>query len=178
MLVLLLPAALAAPERAVTLGYNRGLYMEYWTWSERPALELAGTWRVDPGLEATVGARRLFSADLIPARAWDLYAAGRAAPALWQGSLGRWTPSVGLELGLTGALQRNSAYFKENSWALERDDVIRHDVGYLAFLLDPIHGRLGPVSGSVGALSLGTTLPHWGDLLRAELTLARLGVAW
>jgi hypothetical protein len=181
---LLVPAANAEPtERALTACFTRGTAMEFWTWTPSASVELAGRVRLEPGVELSVGARRLLGDTLASPTAFELALAARAAPAVAQGTLGeqpwRWSPAVGLEVGLTGAQRRDwEAVAAESPWALERQDTSVDDVVYAAALLDPIHGRVGPVALSLGSLSLGSTLPSWGQAARVELTFARVGVVF
>jgi hypothetical protein len=181
---LLVPVANAEPtERALTACFTRGTAMQFWTWTPTSSVELAGRVRLEPGVELSLSARRLLGDTLVSPTAFELALAARAAPAVKQGTLGeqpwRWSPAVGLEVGLTGAQRRDwEAVAAESPWALERQDTAVDDVIYAAALLDPIHGRIGPVALSVGSLSLGSTLPSWGQAARVELTFARVGVVF
>jgi hypothetical protein len=157
--------------------------MEFWTWTPTASVELAGRVRLEPGVELSLSARRLLGDTLISPTAFELGLAARAAPAMAQGRLGeqpwRWSPAVGLEVGLSGAQRRDwDAVAAESPWGLERQDGSVNDVVYAAALLDPVHGRIGPVALSLASLSLGSTLPSWGQLARVELTFARVGVVF
>ena len=181
---LLTPSAKAEPtERAITASFARGTAMEFWTWTPTTSVELAGRVRLEPGVELSLSARRLLGSTLISPTAFELALAARAAPAVKQGSFGeqpwRWSPAVGLEVGLTGAHRRDwDAVSAESPWGLEREDSSVNDVVYAAALLDPVHGRIGPVALSLASLSLGSTLPSWGQVARVELTFARVGVVF
>lgn len=184
LLLTLTSAAGAAPtERVISTSFARGTTMEFWTWTPSSSAELQGRARLEPGVELSVSARRLLGDTLRGPMAFELGLAARAAPAVAQGALGaqpwRWSPAVGLEVGLTGALQRDwDAVAAESPWGLERQDTAVNDVVYAAALLDPIHGRVGPVALSLASLSLGSTLPTWGQVTRVELTFARVGVVF
>ncbi|MCK6522753.1 hypothetical protein L6R49_15085 [Myxococcota bacterium] len=186
LLLALTAAATAAEptERVITASYGRAASLEFWTTTPTASAELAGRLRLEPGLELSVAARRLLGAEALhPATAFELAVAARAAPAIAQGALGgstwRWSPAVGLELGLTGAYRRDwETVAAASPWGLEREDGSVQDVVYASALLDPLHGRVGPVALSVGSLSLGSTLPSWGELARLELTFLRLGVVF
>jgi hypothetical protein len=181
---LLVPVAHAAPtERVITASLERGTAMEFWTWTPTSSVELAGRLRFEPGVELSVGARRLLGDTLVSPTAFELAVAARAAPAIAQGTIGeqpwRWSPAVGLEVGLTGAHRRDwEDVAAESPWALERRETAVDDVVYAAALLDPIHGRVGPVALSLGSVALGSTLPSWGQAARVELTFARVGVVF
>ena len=181
---LLTPSAKAEPtERAITASFARGTAMEFWTWTPTWSVEPAGRVRLEPGVELSLSARRLLGSTLISPTAFELALAARAAPAVKQGSSGeqpwRWSPAVGLEVGLTGAHRRDwDAVSAESPWGLEREDSSVNDVVYAAALLDPVHGRIGPVALSLASLSLGSTLPSWGQVARVELTFARVGVVF
>ena len=180
----LTPSAHAEPaERALTASFERGTAMQFWTWTPTSSVELAGRVRLEPGVELSLSARRLLGDTLVSPTAFELAVAARAAPAMAQGTLGeqhwRWSPAVGLEVGLTGANRHDwDAVAAESPWGLEREDTSVEDVVYAAALLDPIHGRVGPVALSLASLSLGSTLPSWGQLARVELTFARVGVVF
>ena len=170
-------------ERVVTASYSRGTAMEFWTWTPTASVELAGRVRLEPGVELSLSARRLLGDTLVSPTAFELGLAARAAPTMAQGRLGeqpwRWSPAVGLEVGLSGAQRRDwETVAAESPWGLERQDGSVNDVVYAAALLDPVHGRVGPVALSLASVSLGSTLPSWGQLARVELTFARVGVVF
>lgn len=173
MVLLLATLAMAADQVIPHAAWAHSAWWEGGVTADRKAIELGATLRWDAGAEVEVGARRLFGHALVPWSGFELYGAARAAPAL-----GPWRPAVGLELGLTGALNRDWSVDHGEEWGWAEEPTRAHaDPVYLAVQIEPLRARIGPVVAGLGEISMGSTLPSWGRVVRLELTWVRLGVA-
>lgn len=89
--------------------------------------------------------------------------------------LGPWAPAVGSELGLTGfAKLFESKIFR----SAEMKDLENARLGpaYVAFVAAPLRFHAGPVVLSALELHLGTSMPFFGQTVRTQLGLLRVGV--
>lgn len=157
----------------VTASWNAQTYLEAVATSNRTALELAGSARFASGVEVGVGARRLFSPTVAKVTAWEGFVAGRIGP-----RLGVWSPAVGVELGLTGALQQDWEALEEGFFYESRVNGAVDDVVFGAVGAAPARFRFGPVLAEVMSLSFGSTLPSWGRAVRFEVVALRAGAVF
>ena len=88
--------------------------------------------------------------------------------------LGPWEPAVGSELGLTGfaRLFESKILGTPELRALENE---RLGPAYVAFVAAPLRFHAGPVVLSALELQLGTSVPFFGQAVRMQLGLLRVG---
>ncbi|MCB9763795.1 MAG: hypothetical protein H6739_28760 [Alphaproteobacteria bacterium] len=174
--LLLLPVALAAPEISVGAGYARTTYYEDFGSYKRPMAELSALLRWEAGWELEAGGRWIFYG-YSTAPPLEGFVAGRAAPAI-----GPWRPTLGLELGVTGALYRDYPAISETNYGPGKDysEVAFRDTVapvYVQVTSEPLRFRVKRFSATVGGVSIGRTIPGLAAVTRLELTWARLEVA-
>ncbi len=166
--------ALAAALALSTAGLPHGLEVSagvstlatqhVFSYALEPALEVGAGWRVREGWVLGLGAR-LGLGPVLP----EGYVRLSAAP-----DLGRWAPSLGLELGLSARTEfpEGDALLRETREAAEEGV----GAGYVAVRAEPLSFRWARWRVSVLEVHVGTHLQDPGRTLRVQLGLLTVGV--
>ncbi|WP_434381767.1 hypothetical protein [Melittangium boletus] len=88
--------------------------------------------------------------------------------------LGPWEPALGPELGVSGFAMLFRSRILVPGELGDLEDA-RLSPAYVAFVAAPLRFHFGPVTVSALELNLGTSVPSFGQAIRTQLGLVRLG---